>query len=254
MNPKGQKVKTDYLISGTSSGLGKYLLSQLGGITFNRKERGGAGRVIIHCAFNGNEITSRNLFQYISDNIFLTKTLVSIPHQKFIYISTVDVYPKDGIRHAESEEINLDKVTTMYGVAKLMAESMVSNLSPNFLILRCSALLGRDSKVNSLVKIKNESRPTLTLSPDSIFNYILHRDVLAFIDAAIKKDLRGIFNLAASENISLSSVANLFKKSVTFGDYVYNAGIIDNTKAVKVVSSFKKSSAKTISEFISSVL
>lgn len=253
MNPKRQKAKTDYLISGTSSGLGKYLLGQLGGIPLNRKDpKESAGKIIIHCAFNrGNEAISRNLYQYLSDNIFLTETLVHIPHQKFIYISTVDVYPNNGKKHAEDEVINLEKVATIYGSTKLMAESIVQNLSPNFLILRCSALLGGDTRENSLIKIIKQRIPKLTLSADSVFNYILHSDILELIKIAVEKDLQGIYNVGSSKNITLSEVAVLLKKKVNFGNYKYNAGKINNAKARKYLPKLKKTSKEMILEFLS---
>ena len=249
MNSKG---KNNFLITGVSSGLGKYLHDNFGGISFDRKnkEEVDEAEVIIHCAFNRNrDITTQNLYQYLFDNIFLTKKLAKIPHKKFIFISSVDVYPKNDQKHFENEVINVNQVSGIYEITKLFSESLIQTLCPNLLILRCAALLGKDSKENSLIKIIREDNPTLTVSADSIFNFILHTDVLEFIKKAIENDLQGIYNLASSKNITLKQVADLVKKKVTFGDYVYNVGNIDNSKTRSVTPAFKKTSEEIIVEF-----
>lgn len=241
----------NFLITGSSSGLGKYLHQNLGGASFNRKAiKDKEADIIIHCAFNrARDINSQNLYQYLADNVFLTKRLTKIPHKKFIYISSIDVYPQSNEKHFEGEVIDIDKVSNMYGFTKLASESLIRNLCPNFLILRCAALLGKDSNENSLIKISKEARPTLTLSSNSVFNYILHKDVLEFIKLAIGKDLQGIYNLASSKNIALTEVAAMLGKKVDFGNYVYNTGKIENSKITSIFPAFKKTSKEVILEF-----
>lgn len=248
------------LITGTQSGLGKYLSNTIGNtISYNRdasnadfeeyKARG--VDTIIHCAFNSSkQVNSDNLNSYIKDNVFLTKKLSKIPHKKFVFISTVDVYPKDNKYHSEKELIDIDSTKGIYEITKLISESLIQNLCSNYLILRCAALLGKNSKKNSLIKIIKENHPTLTLSADSSLNYILHKDVLKFIRIAIEKNLQGIYNLASSKNITLSQVAKALKKQVHFGNYTYNVGNIDNTKVVTVYPAFKKTSQEVITTFI----
>lgn len=246
-------LRNKYLITGASSGLGKYLHDNLGGIPFNRLAPNvQKADVIIHCAFNRTrDVTSQNLYQYFSDNILLTQRLTTIPHKKFIYISTVDVYPEDNVKHSEDDVLDVSKVSTLYGITKLIAESLVQAKCSNVLILRCATLLGKDSKENSLIKIINDEHPSLALSADSEFNYILHRSVFEFIQAAVKKDVRGIYNLASSENVSVSRVADLLNKKVNFGNFLYTVGNVDNTKGSAILSAFKKTSEEVISEFLS---
>lgn len=257
MSQNLKKAKNRFLITGTLSGLGKYLHGNLGGVGWNRqiseKEREylkkNGAEIIIHCAFN-SEQNPKNVEQYFRDNVFLTEKLTNIPHKKFIFISSVDVYPKNLYRHREDELLDVNKTDSLYAKTKLLSEEIVKKNCSNFLILRCSALLGKDARRNSLIKIIEEKKPTLTLSGNSMFNYILHKDVLSFIKLALEKDLHGIYNLASSENISLLEVTELLKKKVNFGDYIYNVGNIDNRKAAVVSPVFKKTSQKIISEFI----
>ena len=96
----------------------------------------------------------------------------------------------------------------------------------------------------------NQDYPALTLSTKSILNYILHSNVLDFIKLSIDKNLQGIYNLASSSNITLEAVANLFKKKVKFGDYLYNVGNIDNKKIALIFPAFKKTSKRVVLEFL----
>lgn len=242
-----------FLITGTSSGLGKYLHDNLGGISLHRdKIQKKSVEIIIHCAFNSDR-EPKNLDQYYKDNVLLTEELTKIAHEKFIFISSVDVYPKNANRHVEDEIVDVKNAEGLYAKTKLLSEDVVKKNCPNFLILRCSALLGKDSKKNSLIKIIKDDNPTLTLSEKSIFNYIFHSDVLSFIKLAIEKDLQGIYNLASSKNITLKEVSTLFKKKVTFGNFIYSVGYIDNSKATSVTTSFEKTSEEVIRQFLKQV-
>lgn len=257
MNQKLKKAINKLLITGTSSGLGKYLHENLGGTGWNRqaseKERKdlkkNGAEIIIHCAFNSQQ-SPKDIEQYFRDNVLLTEELTNILHKKFIFISSVDVYPKNSNIHIEDEILDANKEEDLYAKTKLLSEDLVKRNCPNFLILRCTALLGKDARRNSLIKIIKEKKPTLTLSGNSMFNYILHKDVLSFIKLALEKDLQGIYNLSSSENISLKAIADLLKKHVNFGNYIYNVGNIDNTKASSLFSNLKKTSSKAIAEFL----
>lgn len=257
MSQNLKKAINKFIITGTSSGLGKYLHENLGGAGWNRQaskkereeiQKNGA-EIIIHCAFN-SENNPKDSDQYCNDNALLTEELTKVPHKKFIFLSSIDVYPKDAQKHSEDETLDIYNIDGLYAKTKFMSEQIVEKNCPKFLILRCSALLGKDSRKNSLIKIIQDDNPTLTLSPDSSFNYILHKDVLEFIKFAIEKDLQGIYNLASSKNITLKEASDLFKKKVNFGNFIYNVGNIDNKKAALVLSNFKKTSEEAIKQFL----
>lgn len=246
------------LVSGSKSGLGKYLFERMAGISWDRsisdkvknelKDNG--VDIIIHCAFNPrSSVDLASLYGYLSDNVLLTEELLNIPHEKFIFISSADVYPKDKKNHRENEVIDINAVGGIYGVTKLMSEVQVIKRSHNFLILRCTAMLGKYSRKNSLIKIIEDTRE-LTLSGRSTFNYVLHSDIFDFIKYVIKKDIRGIYNIATSKNITFLEVANILRKEIKFGSYIYNVGEVDNSKISGVFPAFKKTSKEVILQFI----
>jgi len=245
--------------TGILSGLGKYIHENLGGIGLTRatspedmeKIKNSGVDVIIHCAFNSRRgINSDSLYYYLEDNVLFTKKLVSIPHKKFIFLSSVDVYPKGVGTHPEDEIIDMDSISGIYKITKLMSESIVKTHCVNYLILRGTALLGKYSRKNSLIKIIEDDKCILTLSSDSRFNYVLHSDILDFIKFSIDHDLKGIYNLASSENVTLLEVANILGKKVQFGNYLYDVGNIDNSKISYVFPIFKKTSKEIITKFI----
>ena len=259
-----QKVKQTnrYLITGTSSGLGKYLFEFFGGTSFTRestqkeieKLKQSGVDVIIHAAFNStNDVTSDNLYSYIEDNILLTQNLLNIPNKKFVFISSVDVYPKDNKKHAEEELINLNQIKGIYGITKLISECLVKENTTQCLILRCSALLGKYSRKNTLTKIVEERNPVLTLSSQSSVNFISYYVVSDFIKIALEKNLQGVYNLTSSENITVSQIVDLLRKEVQFGNYTYNAGNINASKSNSILPRLKKTSLETINEFLNSL-
>lgn len=252
--------KNHILITGVESGLGKQCLHSFNGIGFSRKTRWNEIQTpalekpydaIIHAAFNTQPPgDNSNLYTYLNDTILLTQKLKQIPHKKFIFISSVDVYPKLTDRmHSEDENINIQEVKNIYGVFKLISESIIKNETENNLILRPTVLLGPFAKKNSLIRMLSEKNISLTLAGDSTFNYVLHDDLCRFIEYAIAKDLKGIYNLAVSSNISLAMIAKIFNTSVTFGSYTYTTGHIMNSKVTSIFSDLDRSSLDSVYRF-----
>lgn len=250
------------LTTGTNSGLGKYLYENLGGAALTRstpederrKYRVDGVDTIIHCAINTAKNTDfATLYQYINDNIFFVRELASYPHKKFIFISSVDVYPKSDPRHepyAEQAVINVNDLSGIYGITKLMSESIILNSCKNFLVLRPSALLGKYSRKNSLIKIIEDEPCALSVTEDSSFNYVLHSDLLEFIRIVLKNDLTGIYNMVSLGNISLGRIAEILGKQVKFGSVRYDAGNISNEKISRVFPRLNRSSQEVVLDFI----
>lgn len=257
---------TKFLITGHKSGLGRYLYEYFGGLPAGRQVLGfernmppekfeqirseGVDVVIHSAAQPPRTVTLNSLYPFIDDNVLLTERVARVRHEKFIFISSVDVYPKTPGPHNEEEDISLDPITNFYAATKLMSEAIVMKMCPNYLILRCVALLGTYSRQNSLLKIAEEENPVLTLAASSVINYILHKQVADFIKHAIENNLRGVYNLASTENITLARVADLLKKKVRFGSYSYVVGDISNRKISKVFPSFNTTSENIVREFI----
>jgi len=249
--------KSKFLVTGNRSGLGRYLFEALPCYGLNREigidnYRNDSFDTIVHCAYNkSRDIDNTNLYNYLYDNVLLTYELTKIPHNKFIYISTVDVYPKNMKVHKEDEVINIEEIDSIYGLTKLMSEQIVINNCKNHLILRPTALLGPYIKSNALTKLLDNDIENFTLSELSTFNYVTHEQILEVINTAMKDNLMGIFNLATNKNLNLLQISKLLRlKNFIFGPYIYDIQYIDNSKIKKLFSTFNQKTSEIMEQFI----
>ena len=199
-----------YLVSGNSSGLGKYLYENLedcsgfgrnDSLDFNTKSE----TTIIHCAFNKlNKID--DYYKYLNDNIFLTQYLLeNCQYKKFVYISSIDVYSED---------------QNFYSTFKKFAESLVKKF-PNTLILRCPTLLGYTMKPNHIHKIKEEV-DNITLSEHSTFCYMNMEKIKDFLSNDIASH-NGVIDFVPTDETKLHEIKEYFKSNTKLGNYTYKS-------------------------------
>jgi nucleoside-diphosphate-sugar epimerase len=248
------------LVTGAASGLGKHLNQELGGTgltransdeLLNKISKEGVD-TIIHCAASSKRgVSSDPLYAYLEDNLFLTQALARVPHEKFVYLSSVSVYPGTKGPHREDDYIPADAAGGgVYGMTKLMSEAIISQLAKDPLILRPVFLLGADSRPGNLVRVLTDAKPALDLSGRSTFNCVLHSDILAFLEIALKKNLAGVYNAASNDAISLKDAAKLAGKKASFGKGLYEVPAVDNAKIRKVCPLFDQSSEEAIARFL----
>ena len=242
------------IITGVNSGIGKYLHSMIPSIGVTRSNplvENVAVDVIIHCAFNSSkDMTTHNLSSYMDDNIFLTNTLLKVKHKLFIFFSTVDVYHNKKKDSLESDVINLNSMSSFYATTKLMSEELVKKKSKKYIILRPTSMVGVDSRLNSFLRIVYNNNPRICINKRSIMNFVLYEDIYRFIRMAINDNVVGIYNIASSENILISEVAEYLSKKVSYGKYNYNVGFINNNKITKECNLFDKSSRGVMKIFL----
>ena len=174
------------LVTGSSSGLGKFLSENLKCDVFNRNKNFESLEydVIIHCVWDcRNTVNQRDLLDYVNNNIFLTKRLIEeLKFKKMIFLSSVDVYPKNSDR-IESSDIDVNLIKNIYGKSKLICEEIVKK-SQNYLILRSAGIIGKNKLPKGILNIFKNGETTLT--SDSVVNYITHGDILSVINQYIK--------------------------------------------------------------------
>ena len=195
-----------YLISGTSGGLGKYLHEELGGDIYNREYKNEHSRknyeTIIHCAFK--RPTTYKDESYIKEQLNIAREIASIRHERFIFISTIDIY---------SNQLN------DYGRAKVKIEKMLREIEENKLItIRPPMLIGKYMKANTPIRIVREENPTLNLTKDSTINMVFYEDIKKMCTNDKGKDI----NLMNTENIKLEQIAKRIKSSPNWGSYKYD--------------------------------
>ncbi len=247
------------LVSGSKSGLGRYCCEKLQAQGLHRgshwQDMGRDGKVldaIVHCAWNTDTNTMKNNFQqYLADTLILTEKLLALPAHRFVFISTIDVYPQDHTTvYKEDDIIDISQIKTVYGQIKYLTEQYIQSKIPQSLIIRPSALLGPYSRPNSLIKLLTYEQPVLSLASQSTFNYVLHADLVKFIQYALERELTGIYNFVAKDNITLQEVADHHQKIASFGEYEYQTQNINSDKINVLIPECLKTSAQVIQEFI----
>ena len=229
-----------YLVTGIKSGLGKYLyenLSDAAGL-----DRGGFNLIkneeydtIIHCAFNKAQFPTDigDHYGYLDDNILLTQDLLKLKYRKFVYISTIDVYPP---------------TPNVYGLFKRFAESIVKQ-QPGTIILRCSMILGENTKPNHITKLK-DGIDRLTLSGKSKFNYILNSDILKFVESYSLRCPEGIIDFVANAPAELSEVVAKISPNTELLTYIYDADYKWVNPIYDTYEEFNKSSLNNLNQYI----
>jgi len=221
------------LVTGVTSGLGKFLyenISNSHGLHRNNFDEieNEYYDIIIHCAFNKEqEIT--NYKKYLEDNIFLTQKLKKLKHQKFVYISSIDVY-------------NLKENT--YSLFKKLAESMMDRRD---LILRCSTIVGPTMKINHLEKLRKNQN--LNLSKNSTFRYILMKDILEFVTNFDIWNCSGAIDFIPNDSLKINEVSNLFKSKSTFGEFEYNSDYLFKRPIYDIFKYFNNTSIKNLNRY-----
>ncbi len=226
-----------FLITGVSSGLGKFLYnslpSSIGLTRENSKQILSAdydNLVILHSAFNSKK-NIPDYSQYVEDNYVFTQKLMHLKYKKFVYFSTVDIY---------NETFN------PYSFMKKCVEDYIYRTDPTAAIIRLSAILGPEIRRNSLVKLINEE--DLTLQSISDFNYILQSDILDALDKI--RTSRGVFNFTSRGSVTLGKIAEYYNKSIKFGNYRYNSNASSYEELVNLYPYSDRTSMDVVKLFL----
>ncbi|MCX6778608.1 MAG: NAD-dependent epimerase/dehydratase family protein [Candidatus Magasanikbacteria bacterium] len=226
------------LITGCSSGLGKYLHEEIDSVAFNRNCPPYALDIdtIIHCGWD-TKVTDPSE-KYIYNALDLVQRLCLIKHKRFIFISTIDVYNKLSlVEHEESEQIDVREITGLYAISKYFAENIILRQANNPIVIRPSTLMGKYSN-NSIFKL-NCHKP-VRLSGESKLNIILYSQVKDFIIKMNNRSDSGIYNLVGDGVVALG---DLFSDlDGLFGKFVYTCGKLSNKKLKQFDISLAKSS------------
>ena len=224
------------LLTGASSGLGKFLSKNLKDIDLFTRENnvedilecGKEYDAIIHCAASISHASWEDVtYEYFDDNTILTRQLVTIPHKKFIHISSIDI-----------------KRDSIYGIAKRISERIVDSYSPNTLIIRPSGLIGNEMKMSTFRKI--QAGKPIALTESSMMNYVNYSTILE----VIKSNSSGIITVTASKNISMKDISELFHQDIQFGDIHYEMDISDRDFELRSGFDLTRTSEDNIQSYI----
>jgi nucleoside-diphosphate-sugar epimerase len=247
------------LVTGARSGLGHAVHQAFGGIAFLRGmslddpliRAASPFDAIIHCAVNAaKHVSMSTAFDYMDDNLLLTQRLVGVPHRRFVFVSTLAVYPPTGRAVTENEDIDLMALTGPYAFTKLFSDLYVQRYATDPLILRTTTLLGPLIRPNNVLRALTQPGCQLFLAPDSRYNFVLHEDIVDFIRQALDAGISGAFNLASEGLVVLSDIVDQLGLSVRYGEHRYDIGPVDSRRAGALHPAFARPSWRTLNRYI----
>lgn len=170
--------------------------------------------MIIHCAAMKDVlICEKNKEQCYNVNVNGTKSIIDVCKKinaKLIYISTDYVFKGDQGNYKEGD---IKEPTTVHGKSKSEAEDLIIDSNINYTICRTAGIysfLGNNFLTFILNKLRNNEEINAFTNIYNTPTYI--KDFAETISVIIKKDKKGIFNIAGKERINRYNFAKKIAK------------------------------------------
>lgn len=158
----------------------------------------------------------QNVYQdFESSTQSVYKTLFDFKFEKYIYISSVDVYPDpSGVNTTlESDRIDITK-QNVYGFHKYLSEQIVRKNIAKWLILRPSSILGNKLNKGPIYDVLN--RKPLFITLDSRLQYITTKAISDLIvNLHALKVTNEIFNVGGIGTYDFADIQSLTNNKVS---------------------------------------
>lgn len=141
-------------------------------------------------------------------------TLLRFPAELHLHISSVDVYSDltSPVTTSEDAPIDLTKVSR-YGLHKLLAEQLVQNYAPSWLIVRLAGMVGPGLRKNPVFDILNNQ--PLRIHPASRFQYMHTDEVANTCWSLVEQNLvQQVFNVCGSGTVTMTEIADWAGRSL----------------------------------------
>jgi nucleoside-diphosphate-sugar epimerase len=142
------------------------------------------------------------------------QSLIDFPAQKYVFLSSCDVYPDCSSPQLTREDTVIDIAQqSPYGFHKYLAEQCVRHCHSDWLIFRMGGFVGEGLKKNPIFDILQGGR--LWLHPESELQYI-NTDVAAKVvmDIVQQEFSQEIFNLCGHGLVKLQDIIDLVNSPV----------------------------------------
>ena len=216
-------------IIGSDGFLGNYLHNNIkNSIGINRYNYNDYKDIKFHTLINAN---GNSKMYWANNNIIedfdksttsVYKSINNFKFEKYIYISSEAVY--NNINMKEKDIINTSALTP-YGFHKYLSEQLIKKYCNNYLILRCSALLGYNLKKGIIYDIINNI--PLYLNEDSKIQFINIREILNIINIPKLKNL--IINVGGKGSVLIKDIYNgEYNLLTTYGHREMNVSYLNS--------------------------
>lgn len=258
---KNSAARLATLVTGTGSGLGRYLVKALSGESFDHHHLESQLSyhyrenydLIVHCGFDTrSSLCAKELYNYYTLNIKLVESLLQIKHRYFVFISSVAVYPPESNICMEDDDIYLNGNISLYGFSKLVVEQIVKTKADISLILRPVSIVGPEARPNNIMKVLMGEDAQLTVRHNSRYNLVTQEQIARFIQFAYHRGVNGIYNVGAVDTATIEEIAKMVGCCPCFGDHFYQVPYVSTQKIRNVCSLFNEGTleiAKQLNSF-----
>ncbi len=140
--------------------------------------------------------------EFLREENLIRKTITENPNKIFIYFSTCSIYDSS-------------KTESQYVLHKLKMEQIITQLSPQYLIVRLSNAVGNGGNPNLLINylvrsVKNSE--TINVHTKATRNFIDTEDIKNIVIQLIKnKNFNKIINIAYPENYTIIEILEILE-------------------------------------------
>ncbi len=210
-------------VLGSNGLLGQDLVQFLGGkfdvTPINRdtydKNKGKSFDILINANGNSKRFWAlNNVYEdFEASTVSVYKSLYDFYFNKYVYISSVDVYANPSDLDLTSEDTLITaSLLNSYGFHKYLSEQIVQNNLKNYLILRPSMILGRDLKKGPFYDLLNNN--PLLVTQDSKLQLITTLAISQIIDILVSDTYQNkIFNIGGKGTFDFEDVSKSFNIS-----------------------------------------
>ena len=150
------------------------------------------------------------MFDFEASLATVYRSLFDFPCERYVYLSTVDVYNSPGEREATREETPIDPLSLgAYGFHKRQAELSVMRTCPHYLVLRLGQMVGAGLKKGPLYDIMNDQPRWIDSRSRLPFMNTTNvgRALLQLLEAGVDRE---VFNVCGRMSVEFSRVMELF--------------------------------------------
>ena len=140
------------------------------------------------------------------------RSLLDFPCKRYVYLSTIDVYPHVNGPRFNRETATIDPARlSRYGLHKYLAEQLVRKYADRWLICRLGGMVGKGMWKNSIFDILHDQ--PLRVHADSEYQFMNTDDVAKIVLSLVRRQPENdVFNVCGKGRISLAEVARLAGK------------------------------------------
>jgi nucleoside-diphosphate-sugar epimerase len=146
------------------------------------------------------------------------KTLFDFKFNKYIYISSSDVYPDHSGPSTTKEKQKIDSDSlSPYGLHKYLSEKIVANNTNDYLVLRSCMILGQNLNKGPIFDIIQKQDLFITL--ETRLQMIHTREIANIIAFLIRKDIkREVYNMGGRGVFNFGLIRDYTKREINISE------------------------------------